>query len=848
LGPLGGAGPGGAPEAGAGAFVLERAGRADDPGSTVYLTFAGDWAIDVVDGGDDRSELLCGVNGLERLSFRPYVSGGAFDRLRFVPGRAAYAPRFPFAEASIARLAGAGELLDDTHRTAWATVVPGDASEIAYLAQPASSPLYEVAPAAAEGDTTIFDWLSTSTPLPSAVGFALPFAPYAGVDAAAARFPAGELPLFETQVLAPARKELVKPSALARLRNARAARAAGAASEGSTTATTPQGFVVTLEGESYGTVTLARSSGPDLALEDVTPELQNLLQTNQLFAVLVDPANLGAFADSVTMSQWELAAPVGGGSTATDYRNVLILKFVEGTLEDRVRTPEKWIDAAEFSLLPSESGTPADVRLSGLSQWLSDYVAAALAEADAGNTLYADFATVARDPRWNGFLVLRANVTGLPSQLQGLMAGIDVAQLNAHHFGATVTPVTPGTSGPTLGPSSLFGLIDYQLPDYRRSVASGGGPDLPIGLPVAGAYGFSVLQLQALFRNAALVDFRSRIQLTANELFGSAVSAAYGSIGQAPATGVVLRGSYQSQGGKDAYVFEQDATTVFTLDDGVLPAVAVTRAQFDTLGETGSGAAATTVSRFLMWGALDFAELVDGAGSSFDALSFGSATGTPPASLGTGLAFSNLKIDMAFPTATPQATTFAFDASGLAFDLATSSPREGSAFQSLELQLDSFLAAPAGKRPSDYGYLPVGSQLNTAPFDGPWYAVVYKLTLGSPGALVATAGFESRLLVGWAPGGASYSVVTGILLPGAAPGAKLFSLQGVLKLSIASVQLLRQEVAGNPGREAFVIRLRGMGLKFLGVAKLPPGATIDLFLFGALEDGGSLGWYAGYRK
>jgi hypothetical protein len=599
--------------------------------------------------------------------------------------------------------------------------------------------------------------------------------------------------------------------------------------------------------------------------------MQDLLQTNQLFAVLVDPRFVGTpttnglkaqadppvFADTVTMSQWELASPVGLGSTATDYHNVVILKFVDGTLEDRVKTPEKWIDPTDFSLLASQPETPANVRLSGLSQWLSDYIKAALDEADKGNPLYADFAKVARDSSWNGFLVLKADVAELPPQLEGLMAGIDTTQLNAHHFGATVTPITPGASGPTIGPSSLFGLIDYQLPKYRQNVAAGAGPDVPVGLQVDGPYDFTVLQLQALFRNAALVDFRSRIQLTMNQMFGARVTAAYGSEGRVPATAVVLRGSYQSQGGKDAYVFEQDATTLFTLNDGSLQAVAVTRAQFDTLGETGSGADATTRSRFLMWGNLDFAALVDRDKNAFDALSFGSAPGTAAAQLGKGLSFSNLKIDMSFPTATPQATTFAFDPSGLAFDLATSTPRDGSMFDSLELQVDSFLSAPAGKRPADYGYLIVGSPINMASFDAQWFGVVYKLTLGSPGALVAKAGFESRLVVGWAPAppvagsgnsGPTYSVVTGILLPGAAPGAKLISLQGVLKLSIDSIQLLRQEVVGHAGQEAFVLQLRGVGLKFLGVAKLPPGATIDFFLFGALQASGSLGWYAAYRK
>ena len=869
LAPLGGGGPAG-PAVGAGAFVFERSGPADDPASDVYLTFAGDWAVAVDDppGGGPQAglahELLCGVDGLERISFRAYAPDARYDRLRFVPGRAAFAPRFPFADASITNLVGADELLKETYRTSWANVVSENGADIEYLAQPASSPLYEVVSAAADAPA-IFDWLRTDVDLPQAADFGVPLAPYAGVPVAPRSFPPGELTSFETEVLAPTRKRLIAPPTLAVLRTAKAARLArGADDEALRTATTPQGFVVELEGASYRRITLARSSGPDLAFLDVTPELQSLLQTNQLFAVIVDPTYVGTaaptllgapqFQNTVTMSDWTLRADVGRGSTATAYRNVVIFKFCEGTLRDRVAAPERWSDATQFSLLASEPDTEDALRLSGLSQWLREYVDAAIAERDAGNPLYVDFAEIATRADWNGILVLQADVARVPAELEGAMAGVDPAQLTAHHFGATVTPVKAGTGGPDVGRSSLFGLVDYELPIYRQNVTTGAGPDVPVGIEVDGSYGFTVLQLQALFRNAALVDFRSRVQLTVKELFGSRVGAAYGITGLAPATGVVLRGSYQSQGGKDAYVFEQDARTVFTLDDDVLQAVAFDRVQLDALGLIGSGDAAVIASRFLIWGNLDFAALTDPKGESFDVLSFGSPAGSAPEALGAGLAFSNLTIEMRAPAATPTATTFAFDASGVAFDLATSTRRPGSLFESLALQLDSFLSAPAGKRPADYGYLPVGSDLRLDAFDGAWYAIVYKLTLGTPGALVATAGFESRLVAGWAPrpktgrGSASYALVTGIQLPGAAPGAKLLSLQGVLKLSIGAIRLLRQEVAGHAGQKAFVLQLRNVGLKFLGVAKLPPGATIDFFLFGALQGTGSLGWYAAYRK
>ena len=239
----------------------------------------------------------------------------------------------------------------------------------------------------------------------------------------------------------------------------------------------------------------------------------------------------------------------------------------------------------------------------------------------------------------------------------------------------------------------------------------------------------------------------------------------------------------------------------------------------------------------------------DTCGGRCDALWLGGAPGTKPAALTDGLAFSNLALDLASPAATPHAIAFTFQSSALAFDLATSTARGGSLFETLALQLDSFIAAPAGRRPSDYGYLTVGMGAPLEALDGPWFAVVYKITLGTPGALVAQAGFESRLLLAWSPqtkpGDGTYSVFTGLELPGAAPGAKLFSLQGVLKLTIDQIQLLYGAVAGGAA-DAFTLRLSNVGLTFLGVAKLPPGATINFFLFGDPQGTGSLGWYAAY--
>jgi hypothetical protein len=288
--------------------------------------------------------------------------------------------------------------------------------------------------------------------------------------------------------------------------------------------------------------------------------------------------------------------------------------------------------------------------------------------------------------------------------------------------------------------------------------------------------------------------------------------------------------------------------------------VAIDRVQLISVSAGDKPPTDTTIrSRFLIWGKFDFVALPDPAtaGDFVDVLSFGTEPPAPPAKQdpsklgGQGLAFSNLKIDMASPHATPNAVTYSFDASGLAFDLVASTARDGSLFPGLALQLDSFISAPAGKRPADYGFLPMQTPASATTFDGAWHGIALKVTMGTPGALVAKAGFESRILLGWAPqtdASMGHALATGLSLPGAAPGAKLLSLQGVLKVSIGAIALLYQQVAGqSTGVKAWTLQLQNAGLKFLGLAKLPSGASIDFFLFGPLEGSGSLGWYAAWR-
>jgi hypothetical protein len=877
-----------------GALVLQYRGAPTLPGQ-VYMTLAGDFALAAAKAlppgpsAGPELKLLPGLFGSERFYLAGFANGLSFDRLRFQPGQPAYAPVFPFLPSSLNAPDGSlpKKRLDGTYQTAWAALLNGPQGKATYLAQPQGSPLYSPDEAHKNDAVAILPPLPTPSAIPQQPLLFLPFAPYAGLGSAGESFPSDSIGPFESQILSAERKRLLGATSLQRLavmKRARRASAANAVGAATRQATTPQGLYaeVTVPDQTsdtpesdYHEVVLARSLpktpaiGPvDFSFVDLEAPLQDLFQTNQLMAVIVNPAHLGAanppkpgnptpapplFNRNVVIADWRMTAAVGDSLNTTAYTNILILKYCDGSLIERVQNPNKWVGVDDFSI--TGQGDKA-VALAGLSSYLKDYIEAGIKNAKSGNTLYSNFARIVQDPNWQGFLVLRATVdpSGFPDQIKGLTAGIDFTRFEAHHFGVTASRVTvQGTTVTMEVPSSLFGLIDYQLPAYQQNVASGGNPDMPLALPTTGDFGFTVLQLQALFENAALVDFRSRIQLTINALFASPVDTAYGAIGRLPATAVVLRGSYQRQGATAVYVFEQNSTTVFTLKSNVLLAVALVRVVFNTLssGEA-PGDGGITRSRFLMWGTFEFAllqaVLQDKSSQDADLLSFGQDPGNPLYGPPQGLRFSGLDVSLSSPVDAPNAVTFTFETGRLALDAGASTARVHSLYKDLALEVDSFIAGAEDKRPIDFGFLPVSVGPKVKALSGPWFGIAYKVNMGSPGALVAAAGFTSRILLAWAPTSVpkdpTSAVFVGLQLPGAAPGAKLLSIQGVLKLSIDSLVLRRETMVPNQ-EPAFVLRLNNIGLTFLGIIKLPSD-PINFFLFGDPSGSGSLGWYAAY--
>lgn len=856
-----------------------------------YLAPAGQFGL-VAGAAASEEDLLCGLFGSERLTFLSAVTGGAAGNpMRWLPSQPGYAPVYPFLTADLDNPSSGcvQPRLDPRYLTSWMTL--GGTPPAKYHAEPEGSPLY--------GAPSVDGLLSSTPPSAQVSGdpaHSFPLVPYAGVITGSL-VTADLITGMESEIIAPTRRTLINEGATPtwQLR----AGAQWVDPELTTTSTTPQGLLVTIDPATgaYQEVLLAQSKHEGqwlpFAFEHPTIEVQQALQTNQLFLVAVNPEPFdrpaplppAVFANVADIAGWTMTAKVGRGATPTSYKNVMIMKYCAGSLAERVSNPNRWTDPEVFSLLPeanfSVSGRAASsarrlgsvraggtcrerendaLAYTGLSQWLQDYIAEAIALADGNSSaapFYQRFKQIATDPNWNGVIVLAADLAAgdLPPQIQGLAAGIDMSRFASHHFGFNASRVkVQGQQLSLEGASSWFGLVDYSNLTYAQNVLSGASPDLPIPFPVNGDFGFTVLELRSLFENSALTRFESRIQLTCRQLFGSRVSAAFRNGTELPETAVVLTGSYIAQGDSGAYVFEQTTPSIFSTDSNVLNAVAFNRTQFNTLGPRDGGA--TIASRFLAWGMFDFAQLDASDGSLLDVLSFGSVPDTPPAQLGRGLAFSNLSIDMSYPVTTPNAVTFVLGTGGLAYDATASQSRDDSLYRGFALQLKSFVQINDAQTPAQLGFLPVSSPLSLELLAAPWYGVVYEVTLGGPGALAASAGFSSNLLIAWSPkskaGAATRSLFIGLSLPGAAPGAKLFSVQGVFKIAVGAIALSRQLVPDTnqkptpPPRHYYCLSLNDIALKIFGIAKLPPSATIRFFLFGDPGRPGSLGWYAAY--
>lgn len=833
-------------------------------GPTAVQTFLvspeGDFMIRSSQPGVGSQQLLIGgLQGTEFFTITPQLNGTAGDTLRFVAARPAYAPKYPFEDASPVKAPEPpnAPLLTGTFTTSWATLQTGAGNTIYYVAQPKGSPLFGSDAVSGNQYTDLFKHQTPGFIFNADDNTCFPLMPYSGITGMAATntFAPVQIGTFENLVVSPVRRNNVAKLCTSTL------------PQGNTdkqTVTTPSGLLVNLNtggGMKWNNVLLGKNTdnGKDYLLQFMYPdkELMEALQTGDLMLVAANANHLGqlngvtpnqpAFWNKMSIGSWEMTAAVGQQNKYNDYKNIMIIKARKGKLYDPgnpgnslVANPSKWTQKENFAAPVVTNGAgklmePDNDQLVILSMWLQNY----FKQATGGDSRYfAAFNTLAQDENWTGILFLRVNISDLPSNLTGIMAGItNPDAFNAHHLAVEISPVKKnGNDAAVDEPSAISGLIYYVDPDYTDN-----GTETTIAPVSAGLYDFRLLTLKVLFTNTAVRSFESLAQLTITELLNMQV-AKMGDPGNIYHN-ILLKGSLQINDDQTLYNLSSQGDNTFYFDNNIIHKIQIAGVVLSTLH---SDSADEEMSWFAMNGFIDYYSTGNDKAPEFDVFSFGNNPGEDAPN--KGLKFGNLGISMIFPVSDPSSKRMALDASHISFDTSRSTPRTNSIYLNFALDLQGLLIEEPLTTLSAKGYLPVIPDLPmTDMSDDTWYGLRFKLNMGSPGELAGKINLDAYLLIAWSPnseGEGIYKGGIGISLPGTGGGAKLISLQSVMKLSIGQIRLTY-----DTGKDSFLLMFTEIALKFLGMLKVPPNGSTLFYLFGNPDAGGKasgLGWYAMY--
>ncbi len=810
--------------------------------------------------------VIFGLSGLEYAALAASGGASAFfaaGEPAFAPGAA---PAAPPSAAAAAALTGAAS-------TAYLALLPATpGAGLQYYAQPRQAPLYAGGSTLGAGvlrylevpAATLPAW-SAGTSGPPAV---VPAAPLAGVDPSAA--PLAER--IEQAALAPARRRAI----------GLASTGLRAGDDGGTLAVTPQGVLVEVGAADFERVVLAALPGTpqvQLDISKVGPRLRGGLQSNELFFVVGDPAAF--LADSSVRYRLDasgLTQAEAGGVPASVIAAVRAIVLPGGV--PKVFATELEFDAAVgavagayLPLLHELAGFLTAV-LSGWSFQLSPRAwrtggadptvmifkyanrsiaaliedggawgwpeAAGAAQEVVRRTVqetqrraedptipaedpYAAFyRDVLAEPSWNGVLFLNApvSIAQLPSELQFIASGIDPSRFFAHHLGFAATPVALDANGAILvRQTAAFGLIDYQDRDELVLEPSAPNPD----------FAFKTLTLTARFANAALAGFSARVELMVNRLLGAPLT----KLDPTHGNNLLLTGSSQRQGGVLSYAFSLEGEHRYSADRSVLDSIQIDRVQ--VLSSTGVEPGGDAVTTFALGGFLRFQDH-----PTFDVFGYGPTLGDE---LADGrLRFDELHVQMRFRLGAAGSQRFALDTDGVRLDAALSTPRDRALVCNFPVTLTG-LASSSERSPAEAGFASISAPIDQSPLSA-WWALSYRMDLGTLGALAGSNGLSLTLIAAWGAGAADGErpVYVGLELP----AGMQWSLQGVMKLGFRSFQF---QTAPTPaGGLSYVLRLRQFALQILGLS-VPPG-NLDVILFGDSRhpDSRVVGWYAAYEQ
>ena len=587
-------------------------------------------------------------------------------------------------------------------------------------------------------------------------GAALPVAPLGGIESTSTRDPW----ILAANRIAPARLDV--------------ASRARPATFPLTSATTPQGFVASLENGRFREVQLATGERLDkansrslpvsfrLELDPKTELAAELLQADVLAAIsrwengVIPHGTLAA-------EQWGFDVNVAKhDATAFDAgAGVVILKFHSGRLIDVIDDPRT------FRTSHNADPAAAQARVQEL---------VAPARNPPTDPFWKPLHALLHDRTWTGVVVFNPRITTVPPELSGLIATMpDTLRLKY-----LAVPLNRVNGALKQHNGAVSGLLDYQDPAH----------------PSKSPFDFKVTKLRVAFADNTVAQFECSVEVKADELFYARAQAK-----GKPGNIVTLEGHYEAHGpsGGPTYTFEtkEKEPTTFDIQKSVLKSVVLARMKFVTEASTSLAGGGTVVrSRLSIRGSLEFGTVAQPGVRLADIFSF------------DRLAFDDLAIMMTTVTRpnTDAETSFEFRADGIVLDV-SAGPRANSLARNLPIKLKGLLARLS--RPSvpediwsPRGFHPIPSSA----FATPDFALVFTFDLGSLGGLVESArGIQIDVALGWA--GSTPSIA--LKLPDIKGGEFAFGIEGILRV-------LARDFRFEQTDKSTFLRLCGAQLELLG--------------------------------
>ncbi len=388
--------------------------------------------------------------------------------------------------------------------------------------------------------------------------------------------------------------------------------------------------------------------------------------------------------------------------------------------------------------------------------------------------------------RGSVFFQVRAPLSGLPEELSFLAGGIDPEKFYASYVSY---PSVSAASGRNSGADVLLVYEKKEKTNFEKFRE----------------FGFLVKNIRLDIREGKIYDFRAKVELLVNRLFGIDTA---GMEGADESCAVVFNGSYQRDENGGYYAFEMDAPAEFVMRSGGL-----LRVSMESAGLRASGREAA----FVLGGSV---KLTGDCGVdllSYDTLSFG-----------------GLKIQMVLGA---DGYRFEADYRSLALFPEKSVLRDAS-FGALFPAKISRMLWGNGRSPQDMGYmtLKLMGYGDAEKLGKEWTGFVWRIETGNLGGLAAAARLTLEILTAFGPdsdsGDGAPCFYCGMKIdPLMNAGTFSLPLQGVVSLGFDAVELKKEE--------DFYFRFRNFSLTILG--RRFPDTNNDLYLIG--DKDGNLGWY-----